>query len=136
MVCVLLPIMPLIHGIGRVGCFCMGCCYGKPSHILGIAFQCSKIAPNGVPLLPVQLYEALIEICLFVILARLSVRKTAGSKMLGIYCSVYGVSRFCLEFFRGDSYRGFIGRLSISQIISLLLIAGGTILLLRRSKSE
>ena len=27
----LLPAVLLIHGLGRVGCFCMGCCYGKPS---------------------------------------------------------------------------------------------------------
>lgn len=28
---ILLPAVPLIHSLGRAGCFCVGCCYGKPS---------------------------------------------------------------------------------------------------------
>ena len=22
------PLIPFVHGIGRIGCFCSGCCYG------------------------------------------------------------------------------------------------------------
>lgn len=54
----LLPVIPLIHAFGRIGCFCSGCCYGRPSQRFGIAFSHALAAPNGVKLLPVQLYEA------------------------------------------------------------------------------
>lgn len=26
---VLVPALPLVHAVGRVGCFCAGCCYGR-----------------------------------------------------------------------------------------------------------
>lgn len=126
-----LPIVPLIHGFGRLGCFCVGCCYGKPSERLGIAFTHSEIAPNGVPLLPVQLIEAALVFGLFFLLWQMSRRGMDGRRMLGWYLLVYSVGRFVLEFFRGDTYRGFIGILSVSQFIALLSILGGGLLLWR-----
>lgn len=94
-----LPIVPLIHGFGRLGCFCVGCCYGKPSERLGIAFAHSEIAPNGVPLLPVQLIEAALVFGLFFLLWQMSRRGMDGRRMLGWYLLVYSVGRFVLEFF-------------------------------------
>lgn len=124
-----LPIVPLIHGFGRLGCFCVGCCYGKPSERLGIAFTRSEIAPNGVPLLPVQLIEATLVFGLFFLLWQMSRRRTDGRRMLSWYLLLYSVGRFALEFFRGDTYRGFIGVLSVSQVIALLSLLGGGLLL-------
>lgn len=124
-----LPIVPLIHGFGRLGCFCAGCCYGKPSERLGIAFTRSEIAPNGVPLLPVQLIEAALVFGLFFLLRRMSRRRADGRRMLGWYLLLYSVGRFVLELFRGDAYRGFIGALSVSQVIALLSLLGGGLLL-------
>lgn len=120
----LLPVFPLIHGFGRIGCFCMGCCYGKPAGDFPIAviFAHSEIAPNGVPLLPVQLFEAALEFGLFALLVLLSRRNFSGKKMLAIYCSIYGTARFLLEFLRGDEYRGFLVGMSTSQIISIITL--------------
>lgn len=126
-----LPIVPLIHGFGRLGCFCAGCCYGKPSKQLGIAFTRSEVAPNGIPLLPVQLIEASLVFGLFFLLWRMSRRKTDGRRMLGWYLLLYSVGRFVLEFLRGDTYRGFIGILSVSQVIALPSLLGGGLLLWR-----
>lgn len=124
-----LPIVPLIHGFGRLGCFCAGCCYGKPSEWLGIAFTCSEIAPNGIPLLPVQLIEAALVFSLFFLLWRMSWREIDGRQMLGWYLLLYSVGRFVLEFFRGDTYRGFLASLSVSQVIAMLSLLGGGLLL-------
>ena len=56
---VLVPALPLVHAVGRVGCFCAGCCYGRAAPPpWGIAFTHAIAGPNGVPLLPVQLWEA------------------------------------------------------------------------------
>ena len=126
----LLPLLPLIHAFGRLGCFCMGCCYGKTTAaFFGVIFHSSEIAPNGIPLIPVQLIEAAVEFGLFTILAVISRHQCSGKRMLSIYLLSYGAVRFLLEFLRGDSYRGFVGPLSFSQIISCVSILCGIILL-------
>ena len=130
---VLLPTIPLFHAFGRIGCFCMGCCYGRPWKY-GIAFSHSDIAPNGIPLVPVQLMEAAGELALFVVLVlQYRRRGRSAQQMIGTYFILYGVMRFVLEFLRGDSYRGFIGVLSVSQTISIVTVAFGLWLCLRRS---
>lgn len=130
-----LPVVPLFHSLGRIGCFCMGCCYGIPTPFGGIAFHHSEIAPNDLPLFPVQLLEAAVELLLFLLLARSSKNQKSGLHMLGGYLTTYGAARFCLEFLRGDLYRGFIGPLSLSQVISLLSISFGLVILLKVSKA-
>ena len=135
---VVLPVIPLIHGIGRIGCFCMGCCYGRPSIQWGVLFSQSDIAPRDIPLLPVQMYEAVGELLLFVVLARLGAKGMDGRKMLIIYLFSYGVLRFLLEFLRGDLYRGFLLDLSVSQVISVfsVLFAGTLLIRMEKMKSK
>ena len=66
---VLVPALPLVHAVGRVGCFCAGCCYGRAAPPpWGIAFTHAIAGPNGVPLLPVQLWEAGAELVIFAFL--------------------------------------------------------------------
>lgn len=122
--------------MGRVGCFCMGCCYGCPTDSsLGVTFHVSPIAPNGVALVPVQLLEAAAEFLLFAVLLALSLRGAPGRALLGGYLAAYGVLRFTLEFFRYDNYRGFLGPLSLSQWISIVTVVLGTVLLPRAHRA-
>ena len=129
----LLPAVLLIHGLGRVGCFCMGCCYGKPSEKWGVLFSRSEIAPSDVPLLPIQLYEAAGVLLLFGVLAHMGAKKTNGFRMLAVYLLAYSILRFGLEYLRGDAYRGFLLGLSVSQMLSIasVLLAGFLLLRLR-----
>lgn len=133
---ILLPAVPLIHSLGRAGCFCVGCCYGKPSEKWGVVFSRSEIAPAGVPLLPVQLYEAAGAMLLFIALACMGAKRADGRKMLAVYLLAYGLLRFGLEFLRGDAYRGFVLGLSVSQVIALLSMALAAVLLIRLRKRE
>lgn len=120
-----IPALALFHAFGRIGCFCAGCCYGKPTEsVLGIVNHCSEIAPNGIPLIPVQLFESAAEIILFILLTALQKKQMSGEKILNIYFLLYGLTRFFLEFMRGDIERGFIGVFSISQIIAALCVLG------------
>lgn len=129
----LLPAFVLFHAFGRIGCFFAGCCYGiQTSSFLHIIYTQSKIAPNGMPLFPVQLIEASGEFVLFIVLSRLS--KKDASPLTGLYLLCYGIMRFILEFFRGDFYRGKIWFLSVSQAISLVGIGMGIYLILRIKK--
>lgn len=114
--------IPLFHFFGRLGCFFTGCCYGMPwEHGVGYLHPLTGAEP-GVPLVPVQLIEAVLNLLLFFVLRRLFVRKKLGGRLLLVYLLAYPGYRFLLEFLRGDRIRGFVGALSTSQFISLLLI--------------
>lgn len=117
-VAIFTPAIPLFHIFGRIGCFFAGCCWGIEVH-WGYIFSHSIAAPNGIPLLPVQLIEACINGLLFIFLAWF-VRKAKHTWfVLPLYLVLYSISRFTLEFFRGDKIRG-VWLLSTSQWISLL----------------
>lgn len=117
------PLIPLFHAFGRIGCFLAGCCWGMEVS-WGVCYSNSLAAPNGVPLLPIQLIEAALLLTLFMILYVLGQRKTdhSGAPLMRLYIFIYAVMRFILEFFRGDAIRG-VFILSTSQWVSLALIA-------------
>lgn len=127
----LAPSLTLAHGFGRIGCFMAGCCYGV-SVPWGVTYQCAISAPNGVPLLPIQLIEAA---CLFLLTGALclySRKPRRKGSATGLYFICYAVIRFVLEFFRGDADRGILLGISTSQWISVPLLILGVALMLRR----
>lgn len=114
--------IPLFHFIGRIGCFLSGCCYGVESSF-GFDLKYSS-APDcaGVIRFPVQLLEASLNLIIFIILLYMDYKKKlSGKKILLYYLISYSSARFLLEFLRGDSYRGFVGAFSTSQIISMII---------------
>ena len=81
--------MPLVHAVGRVGCFCAGCCYGRAAPPpWGIAFTHAIAGPNGVPLLPVQLWEAGAELVIFAFLLWYAGRAAGPGQMLRAYVAL------------------------------------------------
>jgi phosphatidylglycerol---prolipoprotein diacylglyceryl transferase len=137
------PGIALGHVVGRFGCFFAGCCYGKPTTLpWGITFTDPFAAANvgtplGVHLHPTQLYEAGAEalILLGLLLIEKKGRPYPG-RTFWLYILLYAVSRFIIEFFRGDE-RGTVGMFSTSQFISLVLapLAIGMLVYLARAKA-
>jgi phosphatidylglycerol:prolipoprotein diacylglycerol transferase len=86
-----------------------------------------------VKLHPTQLYEALAEVINFGLLYWVATRKKFEGQVIGLYMVVYGIERYIIEFFRGDSGRGDIwGVMSGTQLISIgLVIAGGILWMVR-----
>jgi len=126
--------LPLGHAFGRVGCFFSGCCYGMPyDGWLSFTYKTALDAstPIGVPLLPVQLIEAVLLFVLFAVLL-ICYLKCPNKKGLCtvIYAYAYAVIRFVLEFFRGDAARGGIFGLSTSQWISIAIFVAATVWLI------
>ncbi|MEE0610986.1 MAG: prolipoprotein diacylglyceryl transferase family protein, partial [Oscillospiraceae bacterium] len=68
------------------------------------------------------------EAAIFVLLLYHLKKRVRGSALTAIYLLSYGVLRFVLEFFRGDSYRGMLYGLSLSQYISILGIVVGSVI--------
>lgn len=123
------PLIPLFHGFARIGCFFGGCCYGIESRI-GFTVTDNKLVPGlcGVKRFPVQLLEAAVCFAIFgIIFCLYRKQPDRGGKLLPLYLCSYSAARFFLEFLRGDSYRGFIGPLSTSQVISIFLFAAACI---------
>ncbi len=112
------------EAVGRLGCFSAGCCYGKPSHLpWAVTFtNPHSLAPLGVPLHPTQLYHALANFIIFLVLIWLYPKRRFPGQIFFTYLFLYGLARFFIEFFRGDP-RGYIGPLSLPQWFSLLAMA-------------
>ncbi len=130
------PIIPLFHGIARIGCFFAGCCYGIESKF-GFCAHGNTLVPdvNGVTRFPVQLLEAgcnfFLVLVMFCLLKKCETCPRIRGKLLYIYLIAYGVIRFFDEFLRGDKIRGFIGIFSTSQWISIISVTVSTILLVK-----
>ncbi|HRX57654.1 MAG TPA: prolipoprotein diacylglyceryl transferase [Eubacteriales bacterium] len=120
------PVLPLAHAIGRIGCFCAGCCYGVPTNsALGVVYTHPVGgAPVGVALLPVQLFETGCNLLIFLFLIVFTKKTKSKTLVLPAYVICYGCVRFCLEYIRYDFVRGALLGLSTSQWFSI----GGVLL--------
>lgn len=130
------------HGLGRLGCFSAGCCYGKATDVpWGVTFH-SEYAnqvtgvPLGVRLHPTQLYEAAAELLLLMFLVWFGKRQAFRGQLFAIYMIGYGIIRGIVEFFRGDPGRTplFNDSGSLMQVVSLGFIALGVWVLLKKPR--
>lgn len=132
-----IPIVPLVHAIGRVGCFLAGCCYGIEYHGFLSAHYPSDAIVEGLnlfPRFPVQLFEAVLNLILFVILIIYTNKPRRDGNVLGLYLICYSVIRFFVEFLRDDASRGVFLGISTSQWISVALLVFGVYLIKRKKK--
>ncbi len=135
------PGIALGHVVGRMGCLLAGCCFGKPTDVpWAITFTDPAAAANvgtplGVPLHPTQLYEAGAELLILVFLLVWE-RRGHGfpGRTFWSYMLLYGVSRFVIEFYRGDSRGMVVDALSTSQFVSVILVPLAIVMLFLLSR--
>lgn len=132
------PILPYIDitllgiatflAFGRIGCFSVGCCHGKPGKI-GVIYSHDHVKEGfpyyykGIKIFPVQLVESSF---VFIVVAGGTILISNGAApgtVLTVYTVLYGAFRFIIEFFRGDHERAYFRGLSEAQWTTLLLIA-------------
>ncbi len=89
----------LAHGIGRIGCFLNGCCYGKWGN-------------------PTQIYSAVGLFTIFLILRPLYRTKHFEGQIFLAYLMIYSAFRFLMDFMRADLEPVF-GSLTSSHLISI-----------------
>ena len=119
------PSVAIAQGFGRIGCFLAGCCYGRETDsCIGIMFHNSSIAPNGIKLIPTQVFSSAGNFLIALVLLLYARKNRKTGKVGALYLILYSVGRFIIEFFRND-YRGNVGVLSTSQFISLVILAIG-----------
>ena len=140
--------LALGQAITRVGCFLNGCCWGtetdvpwgltfpKNSYVYTHQLEAGAISDTAVranPVHPTQLYMVIGLIAIFVLLELAYRRRHFDGAIALLYCFAYGVLRFIVEFYRGDSARSVFG-MTVSQVISLgLLILPVVLLAVMRS---
>jgi phosphatidylglycerol:prolipoprotein diacylglycerol transferase len=131
---------PILHAIGRIGCFMAGCCHGAVCHnVLGVTYTHPKSSaiPLNMPLYPTQLFDVVLNIIILVVLFWLIKRQKFHGQLFLVYIMMYAVGRSIVENFRGDEARGFIfnGWLSHSQAIAIVLLVVCLFLWQKLSKS-
>ncbi len=126
------PAVALGHGIGRLGCFSAGCCWGRETGLpWAVTFtdpEASRLVgvPLGVPLHPTQLYEAAAEFAIFAVLLWRIRRPHAPGVVIGLYLMLYSAARFAVEFLRFHEQPNPLGGpLNTSQWLSLALFGLG-----------
>ena len=132
-------------GFGRIGCFLYGCCYGGacslpwavrfPPDSLTYEVQLrTGIIQEGAaattPLHPTQIYSSALAFLLAGVLVWSFRKHPFEGFVAGLTLTLYPVNRFLLELIRNDE-KGQLGTsLTISQMISIGLFAGGIALLI------
>lgn len=135
------PSIAIGHAIGRLGCFCAGCCYGRPAEDLpwSVTFtNPNSLAVLGTPLHPTQLYESALELMNFLVLITLRRYQSFKGQLFLVYILNYSIIRSVVELFRGDEVRGFLfPGFSYSQAISvaMFITALSLIIVLKNKKN-
>jgi len=152
--------VPAGLSVGRLPCFCRGCCWGRLSE-LPWAMKFPKYIDlygntvgsppfvrhldqglitegslHSLPVHPAQIYSSLLCIVVFLIMLWFWKTKRAEGRLLLVYLVFYALARFTLEFFR-DNQMAF-GGLTIAQVLSIVIggIAAAILLIRHRIKPQ
>lgn len=125
-----MPFITVGYGIGRLGCFFNGCCYGQVTEApWGLVYQAIDTAPRH----PTQLYSFLMIMITAAILLRISrINFAAGNQSgstLAWFLILIGGYRFVVEFFRVSEVYAFY--LTLAQMVSLVMVVGGVLVLIK-----
>jgi phosphatidylglycerol:prolipoprotein diacylglycerol transferase len=122
------PGIALGYMVGRLGCLMAGCCFGKPTTVAWAITFTDPAAnfnvgtPLNTPLHPTQIYESVAGLVIFVALLVLE-RKSRNfpGRTFWSFVLLYSITRFVIEFYRGDDRGLVFSTLSTSQAISVVL---------------
>ena len=118
---IVVPVIPLMYAIGKIGCFLVGCCYGvEYSGPFNVVYNYSLDAPKGIHLFPIQLVETIVFTIIFLIINKID-KKNKRIYLTFIICAI---SKFILDFLR---FREISKILSINQIVSIIFLILGII---------
>lgn len=123
------PSIALGIAFTRIGCFLNSCCFGLPA---SSGFPIGVIFPEGsIPVLhygaqlalyPSQLISSLNALILFVILSILFSRRRFDGHIFWSFVGLYAITRFAIEFLRGDNPRFVFHTFTLSQTLGLIFL--------------
>ncbi len=129
----LAPAAALAVAINRIGAFVAGIDFGAPARLPWSVVYTSRIAalwyrtPLGLPLHPVQLYDAAVALIVFALLIWWIPRRRQDGELAGAWLFLSGLAAFFLAFNRGESSHA-----GLSQPIAVVAVLAGAALWLDR----
>lgn len=126
------PAMIIGQAVGRGACTLNGCSYGIPTSLpWGVIFTSpdALLPPEfkGIPLHPTQFYELFIDFGIFLYIWSVRKKVDFDGQLFLKYAMLYGVARFFIEFFRGDSLM-IGGVIRAAQATSILILLAASTL--------
>jgi len=133
---IFVPYIPIGGILGRLGCFCEGCCYGTiTDSIFGLRFPMGSPAWAehvsrqlissdqffSLPVHPTQLYEIGMWIIAGIILITIRNHKPRKGTIILSFLCLYFLMRFVEDFVRAD-YGKVVGGLDMMQLLALVVI--------------
>lgn len=144
------PAIALAHSFGRIGCLLYGCCFGRvcdgtlavtfprvqnlygetvgtPAYVHHVANSwIASDCPASLPVIPVQIYEILFLLCLYVMLRIALFRRPSRIRsegfVFGLYLVLYGIGRFTMELLRDEGGHYLAWNKSQGFCVSIFLI--------------
>ncbi len=134
----LAPSLAFGFAIASLGAFAGGANFGTPTNLPWGRTYTSRLAslwngaPLGTPLHPVQIYAALVEFCIFLLLLAMIAKrnewKIRSGEIMGAWLFLHGVCVFSLNFLRGEiTAANFI---LPQTLAATMVLAGGLLWLL------
>lgn len=117
------PPMILGLGIGRIGCFLAGCCFGKETSLpwgVPVKWTLMEASNINLHLHPTQLYSFISLFIIFIILINLEKYMRFSGQLFLLTVISYSLFRFLIDFLRYYSVDERIGFLATSQVISII----------------
>ena len=133
---ILAPSIALGQAFGRLGCLMTGCCYGRPTALPWAIHFPKDDGSKGLGVHPTQIYESLIDLCLYAALAWLYRRKKFDGQVFAAYLICYAALRSFVEFFRGDYPVLYGGFATPAHLASVGIFAAGVVLFWRLSANR
>jgi len=137
------PYFMLAIAIGRIGCFLRGCCYGIPS---GLPWAVSYA--GEIPVHPTQIYHSILDFLIFFALLKINSKKEhlqsekieskfslinrKGSSFL-LFLILYSAERFFVDFLRYHPAAEYIGAISITQFVFMLVFFAAFWLIIKKN---
>ena len=107
---------------GRIGCFCFGCCYGKPTELpWGVVFP--KLRP-AIARHPTQLYACLAMVIIFLVILWYRKHPHVDGMVTVVFLYLYCIYRIPIESLRGDVVKEDVWGLSNSQAWCMIVLLG------------
>lgn len=135
----LAPSIALGYVPGRIGCLLNGCCYGAPTNLPWAIHFPPEHETHGVAVHPTQVYDAGLNLGLYLGLAALYRRKKFDGQVFAAYLLGYAVTRSVVELFRGDYPVRYLGGWATpAHLVSAAALVVGAVLygILGRQRSD
>lgn len=131
-------------GFGRIGCLLNGCCYGDRCELpWAVHFPAESVpwqalvqrgfldpgSPVTFGLHPTQIYSSIDGFLLAWVTTAFYPHRRHDGETFALGCILYSITRFTIEFLRGDEMGQLGTNLTISQLVSIGVLAVGVLLL-------